>query len=57
MGFHNAPLYGNADLGSAVETAEKAIAKIKSNKFDKEDMIALANALVAVKTAIDEYEE
>lgn len=56
MGFHNLPLYGDADLGSAVESAEKAIAKIKSNKFDKKDVIALAEALEVVKNAVDDYE-
>lgn len=57
MGFHLLPLYGDADLGSAIESAEKVIAKIKTNKFDKQDLVDLATALETVKTAIDEYEE
>lgn len=57
MGFHIAPLYGDTDLGTAVENAEKVIAKIKTNKFDKEDLTTLASVLETVKTAIKEYED
>lgn len=56
MGFDYAPIYGELDLGSAIETAEKAIAKIKSNKFDKKDVVALAEALEVLKNAVDDYE-
>lgn len=55
MGKFGFPYYGE-DLGSAVETAEKVIAKIKSNKFDKEDLVELAKAIEEVKTAIEHYE-
>ena len=42
MGFDFAPVYGE-DLGSAIETAKKLIAKIESNKFDEQDLKELAN--------------
>lgn len=45
------PAYGE-DLGSAIETAEKVIAKIKTNKFDKADLVALDEALTEIKEAI-----
>ena len=57
MGFDLVPLYGDTDLGTAVENAEKVIAKIKTNKFDKEDLTTLASVLETVKTAIEEYED
>ena len=53
MGFPGAWLYGNVDLGSAIETAESAIAKIKTNKFDKSDVVELKNALNEIVAAID----
>lgn len=57
MGYHFYPVYGEVDLGSAIETAEKVIEKIKTNKFDKDDLVELADALVEIKTAIEEDEE
>jgi len=54
MGYHNLPLYGE-DLGSAIESAEKALAVIKSNKFDNEDLLKLSDTLEAVIDAIEEY--
>ena len=37
-------LYGNEDVGSAIEDIEVVIDKIKTNKFDKEDLLKLHNA-------------
>ena len=56
MGYHNWPVYGEMDLGSAIEVAEKVIAKIKTNKFDNKDKIALADALLTIKTSIEQDE-
>ena len=56
MGRPNWPGYGEVDLGSAIETAEKVIAKIKSNKFDKDDLVALGEALAEIKEAVENYE-
>ena len=41
MGIHTFPVYGE-DLGSAIETAKKLIAKIESNKYDEQDLKDLA---------------
>lgn len=57
MGRAGLPLYGETDLGSAIETAEKVIAQIKTNKYDKKDLIELADTLLAIKVAIEEYED
>lgn len=43
MGIVGAPLYGQ-DIGSAIEEVEKAVAKIKTNRFDKSDLDALIKA-------------
>ena len=51
MGWTGYPVYGE-DLGSAIETAEAVIAKIKTNKFDKADLVELDKALVEIKAAI-----
>lgn len=53
MGYITYPVYGEMDLGSAIEVAEKVIAKIKTNKFDKKDKIALADALITIKESIE----
>lgn len=53
MGLAGVPLYGNVDLGSAIETAEKVIAKIKTNKFDNDDVKELKDALTEIVTAIE----
>ncbi len=57
MGLPNWPIYGK-DLGSAVADVEKIVAKIKSNKFGKKDIIALydANAEVLKAVISDDYE-
>lgn len=52
MGWANFPVYG-ADLGSAIETAEVVIAKIKTNKFDKEDLVDLKKALSEIVEACE----
>jgi prefoldin subunit 5 len=57
MGWHWAPVYGELDLGSAIETAEKVIAKIKTNKFDKEDLKELDKVLTAIKEEVAKDEE
>lgn len=51
MGWVGLPLYGT-DLGSAIETAEKVIAKIKTNRFDKSDLVQLDKALSEIKDAV-----
>lgn len=56
MSIPNAPYYGDVDLGSAIETAEKVIAKIKTNKFDKTDLVDLDRAICEIKTAAENYE-
>ena len=43
MGRPSWPVYGE-DVGSAVETVENVIAKIKTNKFDKSDIAELVKA-------------
>ena len=59
MGIPGYPLYGNVDLGSAVEDVEKAVAKIKSNKFGKKDIVALHKATTELLNAVlsNEYED
>ena len=57
MGIHFVPVYGDIEVGSAIEKVEKVIAKIKTNKFDQKDKIALADAIVELKTAIDNCED
>ena len=59
MGKPFIPLYGNTDVGSAIEDIEKAVAVIKSNKFNTEDLIKLHNANAELIKAIlnNEYED
>lgn len=56
MGWTGAPVYGE-DLGSAIETAEKVIAKIKTNKYDKQDLVELEEALTEIKVAVEKHED
>jgi hypothetical protein len=56
MGYMFMPVYGE-DLGSAIETAEKILAKIKSNKFDKKDLVEFDKALTEIRTVIAKDEE
>ena len=56
MGWVMMPVYGE-DLGSAIETAEKVIAKIKTNKFDTKDLVELDKALTEIKTVIAKDEK
>lgn len=51
MGLAGAPFYGT-DLGSAIQTAEKIIAKIKTNRFDKSDLKQLDKALTEIREAV-----
>lgn len=53
MGRDSLPWYGE-DIGSAIETVEKVIVKIKTNKFTKKDLEQLAQAVAVVQTVIDE---
>lgn len=57
MGYLTYPIYGELDLGSAIETAEKVIAKIKSNKFDKDDLKEFDKVLTAIKEEVAKDEE
>lgn len=43
MGYSSWPVYGE-DVGSAIEDLEKIVAKIKTNKFSKKDLVELFNA-------------
>lgn len=54
MGKAGLPIYGE-DLGSAIETAEKTLAKIKTNKFDKQELSKLCVDLENVITTIENY--
>ena len=57
MGIDWFPAYGDCDLGSAIEVAEKSIAKIKTNKFDKKkDLPELKNALIEIINALEKDE-
>lgn len=56
MGLICAPLYGQ-DVGSAIETVETVIAKIKTNKFDKSDIVEFHKALVEIEKYLNESED
>lgn len=57
MGRDMFPVYGE-DVGSAIETAENIIEKIKTNKFDKYDLLALAeSAFSIIKYTIEKDED
>ena len=56
MGRVMFPAYGE-DLGSAIETAEKVIAKIKKNKYDTKDLVELDKALTEIKAVIAKDEK
>ena len=56
MGWVMMPVYGE-DLGSAIETAEKILAKIKSNKFDKKDLVEFDKALTEIRAVIAKDEK
>ncbi len=56
MGIPNLWAYGE-DIGSAIETAEKVIAKIKTNKFDNEDLVELDKALTEIRNFIAKNED
>lgn len=53
MGWTSLPVYGE-DLGSAIEDAEKVLARIKTNKYDNEDLAELVEALEEIKKIINE---
>ena len=56
MGAPGVPWYGK-DLGSAIESVEVCIAKIKTNKFGKLDLVELKSALEELVTAVEQYED
>lgn len=56
MGAPGVPWYGE-DLGSTIETVEVCIAKIKTNKFGKLDVVDLKCALEELVCAIEQYED
>lgn len=56
MGVPSMWAYGE-DVGSAIETAENVIAKIKTNKFDKEDLVELDKALTEIRNFIAKNED
>ena len=57
MGIPGFKYYGE-DIGSAIEDAEKVIAKIKTNLFDVADVRKLAAAAhTLVDYALDEIDE
>lgn len=59
MGYNGWPVYGNVDLGSAVEDVKNVIAKIESNKFDHSDILKLYNANAGLLKAVlnNEYKD
>lgn len=56
MGYDLYPVYGEG-IGSAIEKAEKILAKIKTNKFDKHDVIAFAKANTDIIVALIEKDD
>lgn len=56
MGIPSAWIYGLVDLGSAIETAEVVIAKIKTNKYDNKDIVELRKALAEIDNALTQNE-
>lgn len=52
MGLPSMWYYGNVDLGSAIETVEAVIAKIKTNKFDNDDVAELHKAVAELEKAL-----
>ena len=56
MGIPGMWAYGHLDLGSAIETAEAVIAKIKTNKYDNSDIVELRKALAEIDKAISTNE-
>ena len=61
MGYNFYPVYGDPDLGSAIEGADKSLAKIKTNQFDTEDLkkakVELEKVISAIDTAIAKDEQ
>lgn len=55
MGRVGYPYYGE-DLGSAIESAEKVLAKIKTNKFDNADLEELKVALTEIIAKVESDE-
>lgn len=56
MGRPIVPLYGDADLGSAIEDIEKVVALVKTNKYSKADIIKLYEANAELIKALLENE-
>lgn len=55
MGLSFAPWYGET-VGSAISEIEVIVAKIKTNKFSKEDLLKLHNANAELIKALLENE-
>lgn len=53
MGIVGLWAYGNVDLGSAIESTEAVIAKIKTNKYGKDEIVEFKNSLAEVIAEID----
>lgn len=53
MGIPGAWYYGMVDLGSAIETADSVLAKIKTNRFDKDDLVEFKDELAKVVAEIE----
>lgn len=56
MGKPFLPYYGE-DLGSAIQDAEKILAKIKTNKYSKKDLLLLADTNNAIIKFVIENED
>lgn len=56
MGIPGMVWYGE-DIGSAIETVENIIAKIKTNKFDNDDIVEFHKALVEVEKYLNENKD
>ena len=56
MGIPFLPLYGNADVGSAIQDIKKIIDKIETNKFGASDLTDLYNANGELLKAILSHE-
>lgn len=56
MGKPFLPYYGE-DLGATIQDVEKIVAKIKTNKYSKKDLLALVDANSAIVKYLIENED
>lgn len=54
MGYHWMIVYGELDLGSAIEELDKVMEVIKSNKFDEEDLMKVSKLAEIIKEKAEE---